>query len=199
VRRADRGKRRGQVTIDPIAQADEDPAREAGFWLRKRGAQGRIGRSPKALEPAPDVPGWRQDLHRRRPERRGSADAEQVRAVGIVERRRAERPLQRHSIARHRDRVDGQRRGHGEPVRRIESDDGQLGAGLRSTDARHDAGPRAISRRQGAPGAHRSADRSQEEAPGHEERPGPDEADGHGPSSQARPGRSQGDARDDAA
>ena len=63
---AGRRERRRQVAVDPVAQADEDPGREAGLGFGQDGGEGGRGRLPGVLDDVGGVDRARRDLDRAR-------------------------------------------------------------------------------------------------------------------------------------
>ena len=79
---AGRGEGRGQVAIDPIAQADQDPGRQAGFRFREDPGECVARAAPQVLEATPEIARCRPDPERPCRQRAGRADPGEIVTVG---------------------------------------------------------------------------------------------------------------------
>ena len=101
VTHAGRRERRRQVAVDPVAQADEDPGREAGLRFGQRGGEGGRGGLPGVLDDVGGIHGARRDLDRARADGADRPDPLEVVAVGR-RRSRPDRPVDRRPRPRRR-------------------------------------------------------------------------------------------------
>ena len=103
---AGRRERRGEVAIDVVAQADENPGSQPGFGLGQGPGQGLARGPPNSLDSAGRRAVRPEPLERAGTERGGDADPSQVRPVAaVIGRERLEPSADRHPIARGDARV----------------------------------------------------------------------------------------------
>ncbi len=107
---------RGQVTVDPVSQADQDPGREASLRLgQDHGQRGRRSLSD-VLDGVAGVDRPRRDVDRARRDGADDPDPLEVVAVGRIGSW-PDRRAQRDDVARHDRGVGGERRRHAEAGR----------------------------------------------------------------------------------
>ena len=115
---AGRGEGRGEVAIDQVPQADEDPGGQSRLRLRQDARQREGRATPQQLEAPAGTVGRRPDRQRPRRERAHGTDPEQVFAVGRV-RPRADRAVDGDQVAGRDDRIGRQGRRDRERRHRI--------------------------------------------------------------------------------
>ena len=105
-----RRERRGEVTIDSVAQSNEDPGCKTGLGLRQDPCQGLGRAQSQRLECAARVVGRRLDLKRPSRERPDRADPQEVGTVRRVGSR-SDLTLDHHLVTRGHDRIARKGRG----------------------------------------------------------------------------------------
>lgn len=113
-----------ELSVDVIAETNQDPGRKPGLRLRHGPFQRRRGATPEVLEPATDALGRREDIETGRAQRARCPDPGEVRPV-VIGRRRSDRARDQDPVVGADHRIPGQRGGDHETGWCLEAHDGR--------------------------------------------------------------------------